>query len=36
MIPGNGIGQEVVGEAQRVLEEAGDIYGLDFDWRLYD
>ena len=36
VIPGDGIGQEVVGEAKRVLEKAGDVYGFDFDWRSYD
>ena len=36
LIPGDGIGKEVVGEAQRVLEQAGDIWGFDFEWTEYE
>jgi tartrate dehydrogenase/decarboxylase/D-malate dehydrogenase len=36
VIPGDGIGREVVGEAQRVLERAGEIWGFEFGWRFFD
>ena len=32
VIPGDGIGKEVVPEGQRVLEAAGRRYGVEFDW----
>ncbi len=32
VLPGDGIGREVVPAAQRVLELAGRIYGFGFDW----
>jgi tartrate dehydrogenase/decarboxylase/D-malate dehydrogenase len=32
VLPGDGIGREVVPAAQRVLERAGEIYGFGFDW----
>src|SRR5919199_6693365 len=35
VIPGDGIGKEVVPEGQRVLEAAGRKYGLEFDWDEY-
>jgi tartrate dehydrogenase/decarboxylase/D-malate dehydrogenase len=36
VIPGDGIGKEVVGEAQRVLEGAGEVWGFGFDWTSFD
>ena len=33
VIPGDGIGREVVPEGIRVLEAAGRRFGLDFAWR---
>ncbi len=36
VIPGDGIGQEVVPAAQRVLEEVGSTHGFGFDWTEYD
>src|SRR5918911_1382026 len=35
VIPGDGIGKEVVPEGQRVLEAAGRKYGVEFDWDEY-
>lgn len=35
-IPGDGIGQEVVGEARRVLERAGELGGFGFEWTEFD
>src|ERR671936_1611674 len=35
VIPGDGIGKEVVPEGQRVLEAAGRKYGVEFDWDGY-
>jgi tartrate dehydrogenase/decarboxylase/D-malate dehydrogenase len=32
VIPGDGIGNEVVPAAQRVLERAGELHGFGFDW----
>jgi len=32
VIPGDGIGKEVMPEGMRVLEAAGSKYGLAFDW----
>ena len=32
VIPGDGIGKEVVPEGVRVLEAAGRRFGLDFAW----
>jgi tartrate dehydrogenase/decarboxylase/D-malate dehydrogenase len=32
VIPGDGIGKEVVPEGQRVLEAAGRRFGIEFDW----
>src|SRR6266705_2665083 len=32
VIPGDGIGKEVVPEGQRVLEAAGRKYGVQFEW----
>src|SRR5256714_10486337 len=32
VIPGDGIGKEVVPEGQRVLEAAGRRHGVEFDW----
>ena len=36
LIPGDGIGREVVPEGVRVLEAAGRRFGIDFDWREFD
>src|SRR5919202_954836 len=35
VIPGDGIGKEVVPEGQRVLEAAGRKHGVEFDWDEY-
>ncbi|MGH2820917.1 MAG: tartrate dehydrogenase, partial [Actinomycetota bacterium] len=35
-IPGDGIGKEVVPEAQRVLDEAGRHWGFELSWEPYD
>ena len=36
LIPGDGIGKEVVAEACRVLERRAAIWGFDFEWTEYD
>jgi tartrate dehydrogenase/decarboxylase / D-malate dehydrogenase len=36
VVPGDGIGKEVVPEAIRVLERAGEIWGFGFDWTFFD
>ena len=36
LIPGDGIGKEVVAEACRVLEQAGEIWDFDFEWTEYE
>ena len=36
VIPGDGIGNEVVPAAQRVLERAGERHGFGFRWQSYD
>ncbi len=36
VIPGDGIGREVVPEGIRVLEAAGRRYGIDFSWLHFD
>ena len=36
VIPGDGIGKEVVPEGIRVLEAAGQRFGLDFEWTTFD
>jgi tartrate dehydrogenase/decarboxylase/D-malate dehydrogenase len=36
VIPGDGIGKEVVPEGIRVLEAAGRRFGLQFSWRQFD
>jgi tartrate dehydrogenase/decarboxylase/D-malate dehydrogenase len=36
VIPGDGIGKEVVPEGIRVLEAAGRRYGFDFEWTSFD
>ncbi len=35
VIPGDGIGQEVMPEGIRVLDEAGRKFGLEFDWKRF-
>lgn len=36
VIPGDGIGKEVVPEGMRVLEAAGSKHGINFDWQEFD
>ena len=36
VIPGDGIGREVMPEGLRVLEAAGAIHGIEFHWREFD
>jgi tartrate dehydrogenase/decarboxylase/D-malate dehydrogenase len=36
LIPGDGIGKEVVPEGVRVLEAAGRLTGVSFDWHQFD
>jgi tartrate dehydrogenase/decarboxylase/D-malate dehydrogenase len=36
VIPGDGIGTEVVPEGMRVLEAAGNRHGLEFEWHEFD
>ncbi|HZB81381.1 MAG TPA: tartrate dehydrogenase [Rubrobacteraceae bacterium] len=36
VIPGDGIGKEVVPEALRVLDRAGEIGGFEFEWSWFD
>ena len=36
VIPGDGIGKEVVPEALRVLERAGETWGFGFEWSWFD
>ena len=36
VIPGDGIGKEVVPEGMRVLEAAGRRFGIEFEWTPYD
>lgn len=36
VIPGDGIGNEVMPEGMRVLEAAGSKHGLEFDWQEFD
>ena len=36
VIPGDGIGKEVVPEGIRVLEAAGRRFGFDFEWAHFD
>jgi tartrate dehydrogenase/decarboxylase/D-malate dehydrogenase len=36
LIPGDGIGTEVMPEGVRVLEAAGKIHGIEFEWQNFD
>ena len=36
VIPGDGIGKEVLPEGMRVLEAAGKKFGVEFDWTVFD
>ncbi|MDA1307823.1 MAG: isocitrate/isopropylmalate family dehydrogenase, partial [Acidobacteria bacterium] len=36
VIPGDGIGKEVVPEGMRVLEAAGRRFGFEFEWTEFD
>ncbi len=36
VIPGDGIGKEVVPEALRVLERTGEMLGFEFEWSWFD
>ena len=35
VIPGDGVGKEVVPEGMRVLDAAGSRFGIAFDWNEY-
>src|SRR6266571_3645217 len=36
VIPGDGIGKEVVPEGMRVLEAAGRVFGFELEWKRFD
>jgi tartrate dehydrogenase/decarboxylase/D-malate dehydrogenase len=36
VVPGDGIGKEVMPEGMRVMEAAGRKHGIDFDWQEFD
>ena len=36
VIPGDGIGKEVIPEGMRVLEAAGNKHGINFEWQEFD
>src|SRR5215813_5331607 len=36
VIPGDGIGKEVLPEGMRVLDAAGARFGFDFEWKVFD
>src|SRR6266566_7051409 len=36
VIPGDGIGKEVVPEGMRVLEAAGRLFGFELEWKTFD
>ena len=36
VIPGDGIGKEVLPEGMRVLDAAGRRFGFDFEWTHFD
>ena len=36
VIPGDGIGKEVLPEGMRVLDAAGRRFGFDFEWKQFD
>jgi tartrate dehydrogenase/decarboxylase / D-malate dehydrogenase len=36
VLPGDGIGTEVVPPAQQVLDRVGDLYGFSFSWTAFD
>jgi len=35
LIPGDGIGPEVISEGVKVLEAAGEVFGIEFEWERY-
>ena len=35
VIPGDGIGPEVIGETIKVLEKSGEKFGFSFEWEKY-
>jgi len=35
VIPGDGIGPEIIAEGRKVIDAAGEVYGFDVDWIDY-
>ena len=35
VIPGDGIGPEVIGETIKILERSGEKFGFSFEWQKY-
>ncbi|HIH44382.1 MAG TPA: 3-isopropylmalate dehydrogenase, partial [Candidatus Methanoperedenaceae archaeon] len=35
VIPGDGVGPEIIAEGRKVLDAAGEAYGFDIDWVEY-
>ena len=36
LMPGDGIGPEIIAEGLKVIEKASDVYGFSVDWKKYD
>lgn len=36
LMPGDGIGPEIIAEGVKVIEKAGELFGFKIDWRKYD
>ena len=36
LMPGDGIGPEIIAEGVKVIEKAGELFGFKVDWRKYD
>ncbi len=36
LIPGDGIGKEVLPEGIRVVDAAGRRFGIEFEWKTFD